>query len=141
FDCDWSSDVCSSDLVGEESGAAADIAVGALPATPIMRWLLERGGPIERFHQAMLLRVPAGLQGDHLVGALQRLLDHHDALRLRLDGAGTQRGWHLEVAPSGAVLAGECLSRIEVCGLNEEELRACVVAQAQAAEERLAPAR
>src|SRR5204863_9432382 len=36
--------------VGEESGAAADIAVGALPATPIMRWLLERGGPIERFH-------------------------------------------------------------------------------------------
>ena len=38
----------------------------ALPATPIMRWLVERGGPIDRFHQAMLLQVPAGLREDHL---------------------------------------------------------------------------
>ena len=33
-----------------------------LPATPIMRWLKERGGPLGRFSQAMLLRVPAGLR-------------------------------------------------------------------------------
>ena len=39
----------------------ARLAVGGLPATPIMRWLQERGGPLERFSQAMLLRVPAGL--------------------------------------------------------------------------------
>src|SRR5262249_53835876 len=65
---------------------AADEAIGELPATPIMRWLLERAGPIDRFCQAMLLRVPAGLQGEHLAGALQSVLDHPDALRLRLVG-------------------------------------------------------
>src|SRR5260370_39240406 len=32
--------------------APADIAVGPLPATPIMHLLLERGGPGEAFHQA-----------------------------------------------------------------------------------------
>ena len=61
-------------------------ATGALPATPIMRWLIERGGPIDRFNQAMLLRLPAGLREDDLIGALQAVLDHHDALRLRVVG-------------------------------------------------------
>ena len=42
--------------------ALPDVATGALPPTPIMRWLRERGGPIERFNQSMLLQVPAGLQ-------------------------------------------------------------------------------
>ena len=42
--------------------AISDVAVGELPATPIMRWLAERGGPIGRFSQAMLLTVPAGLE-------------------------------------------------------------------------------
>ena len=55
-----------------------------LPATPIMRWLAERGGPLDRFSQAMLLQVPAGLRQADLAAALQALLDHHDALRLRL---------------------------------------------------------
>ena len=87
----------------ETAPALPDIAVGALPATPIMRWLLERGGPIERFNQAMLLQVPAGLREDHLVAALQALLDHHDALRLRLVGAADgRREWSLEIAPPGA---------------------------------------
>src|SRR5262249_14681213 len=105
--------------VAEKRCAEPDIAVGGLTATPIMRWLLERGGPIDRFHQAMLLRVPAGMQRDHLVAALQRLLDHHDALRLRLSEPGVDREWALEVAPPGAVLAKECLSRIDVCRLEE----------------------
>ena len=45
----------------------------------------ERGGPLERFNQSMLLRVPAGLREADLTAALQAVLDHHDALRLRLD--------------------------------------------------------
>ena len=66
--------------------------MGPLPATPIMRWLAERGGPIERFSQAMLLTVPAALDGRITwLAALQALLDHHDALRLRLDVAAPVR--------------------------------------------------
>ena len=45
----------------ETTAAVPDIAVGELPATPIMCWLAERGGPIERFSQAMLLTAPAAL--------------------------------------------------------------------------------
>jgi len=33
-----------------------DIAIGGVVATPIMRWVLERGGRIDRFNQAMLLQ-------------------------------------------------------------------------------------
>ena len=72
--------------------AVPDIATGALPATPIMHWLAERGGPIDRFSQAMLLTVPAGLGTSRSAAALQSVLDHHDALRLRLGDAGGN-GW------------------------------------------------
>ncbi len=127
-------------LVEAAVGARPDIAIGALPATPIMRWLEERGGPIERFSQAMLLQVPAALQEDHLIAALQALLDHHDALRLCLAGSGGNGEWSLEVAPPGAVLAGDCLRRTDVRGLDAGGLGACIGEQALAAEQRLAPA-
>ena len=77
------------DGLRESTVTRLDIATGMLPATPIMCWLAERGGPIDRFNQAMLVTVPAALRGDHLAGALQTLLDHHAALRLRLGDAGT----------------------------------------------------
>src|ERR1700680_1614378 len=86
------------------NAAASDIGIGPLPLTPIMRWLLERGGSIEGFSQSMLLQVPAHLREDQLIGAVQALLDHHDALRLRLVGAGESIGaWSLEIAPPGAI--------------------------------------
>jgi aryl carrier-like protein len=69
-------------FVEKRASTLPDIATGALPLTPIMHWLLERGGPIDHFNQAMLLQVPAGVYEDHLIAALQAVLDHHDALRL-----------------------------------------------------------
>ena len=89
-----------------------------VPATPIMRWLKERGGPLGRFSQSMLLRVPAGLSEEHLRAALQAVLDRHDALRLRLD-ARRRRDWRLEIAPPGAVAAGACLRRVDAGGVDE----------------------
>ena len=123
-----------------QTAVAPDIATGALPLTPIMHWLLERGGPIERFNQALLLQVPAGLHEAHLIGALQAVLDHHDALRLRLIVPAQGAGFSLEVLPAGRVDAKRCLRRIDVCGLDEDARRACIGQQAQAAEARLAPA-
>src|SRR5262249_41003833 len=76
------------DVIGEPCGAVADIATGGLAPTPIMRWLLERGGALDRFNQAMLLQVPAGVRGADLISALQAVLDHHDGLRVGLGGAG-----------------------------------------------------
>ena len=118
-----------------------DIAVGALPATPIMRWLLERGGPLDRFNQAMLLQVPAGMRWDDLVAALQAVLDHHDALRLRLVGAAAGGAEvALEIAPVGAVDARSCLRRLEVCGLDAAALRGVLGEATAAAEGALSPA-
>ena len=71
--------------------------------------------------------------------ALQALLEHHDALRLRLVGAGQADEWTLEIAPPGAVQAADCLRRVDVAGMDEAALRAAISEQAQAAELRLAP--
>ncbi len=134
----------ASKLMEETGSALPDVATGALPPTPIMRWLLERdglqpGGVLDRFHQAMLLRVPAGLREDDLVAALQCMLDHHDALRLRLIGQADKGGWGLAVAPAGAVRAAACLRRIDICGLDAGALRARLSEQARLAEDALSP--
>ena len=49
----------SQDVVPFTGDAAA--AIGEVTTTPIMRWFLERCGPIARFYQSILLRVPSDL--------------------------------------------------------------------------------
>ena len=44
------------------------------------------------------------------------------------------------MAPAGAVSAGDCLRRIDIRGLDDAGLRACIAEAAPAAERRLAPA-
>ena len=127
-------------VVEGKPSIAPDIGIGRLPPTPIMHWLIERGGPIERFNQAMLLQVPAGLQEDHLIGALQAVLDHHDALRLRLVGPAFGGEFSVEILPAGSVAARSLLRRIDIGGLDDEARRVCIAQEAQAAPARLAPA-
>src|SRR6201997_78543 len=127
-------------VIGEPCGAVADIATGGLAPTPIMRWLLERGGPLDRFNQSMLLQVPAGMREADLTSALQAGLDHHDALRLRLEAAAGEGEWKLEVAPAGAVDAASCLRRIDIGGLDAAGREGCICEHARAAESRLLPA-
>ena len=104
-----------------------------------MHWLLERGGSIRGFSQSMLLEVGAKLTEDQLVGALQALLDHHDALRLRLVGASDSIERSLEIPAPGTIKAAGCVRRIDVSGLDEGGRLACMVEQAQGAQARLEP--
>ncbi|GAA3544171.1 hypothetical protein GCM10022222_29800 [Amycolatopsis ultiminotia] len=60
-------------------------AVGSAPLTPIMLRLLDRGGPITRFCQSMLVRLPAGIDHSGLTAVLQSVLERHDVLRARLE--------------------------------------------------------
>ncbi|MFJ4184418.1 amino acid adenylation domain-containing protein [Kitasatospora sp. NPDC089509] len=79
----------------------ADEGTGELPATPIMHWLREHGGPVDGFQQAMLVQLPSDTEPDRLTAALRTLLDHHDALRARL--VTTEDGtWTLDVPPPGS---------------------------------------
>ena len=127
------------DGVAQSAAVLPDTATGSLPATPIMRWLAQHGGPLERFSQAMLLRLPAGVREADLLAALQSVLDHHDGLRLRVEGYAESADWRLEVLAVGSVSASACLRRIEAIGLSDVGLRAAIAEEAQAAERRLAP--
>ncbi|MGX2997525.1 amino acid adenylation domain-containing protein [Streptomyces sp. JNUCC 64] len=93
--------------------------VGGLPLTPIVHWLRDQGGPVDGFHQAVLLRVPATLRQDRLTAAVQALIDHHHAFRLRLDRSAP--GWALEVQPVGSVPAAVCVRRVAVDGATGED--------------------
>ncbi|MGO4851155.1 phosphopantetheine-binding protein, partial [Inquilinus sp. 2KB_12] len=114
---------------------AADAGIGDVPATPIMGWLRERGGPIGGYSQSMLLRVPPELTEATLAAALQAVLEHHDALRLRL--AAGAAGWSLTIPPAGTVRASDGVRRVEVGGAAE--VGAQLAAEHEAAELRLDP--
>ncbi|HEY9329318.1 MAG TPA: amino acid adenylation domain-containing protein, partial [Streptomyces sp.] len=127
----------------EEEGAGT----GAMPLTPIMHHFAELGGPFSRLNQWRLLQAPAGCDEEPLRAVVQALLDHHDALRLRLkaepgtpaDGPGAGEGWRMEVLEPGAVRAEDCLRRVE---LREADDRAALAEMARhtgAARERLSP--
>lgn len=76
-------------------------ALGEMPLTPIMRWLLERNGPVRRFSQSVMLRVPASLNKEELDGRLNLLADAHPMLRSRL--VNKDGGWFLDAGTGSPV--------------------------------------
>ncbi|WP_447040837.1 non-ribosomal peptide synthase/polyketide synthase [Streptomyces sp. DSM 118878] len=125
----------------EEEGAG----IGPLPLTPIMHWFAELGGPVDELHQWRVLQAPDGCDQDRLTATVQALLDHHDALRLRLtvdpggprEGEGAGDGWRLEVSGPGTVPAGPMVRRVDCAGMDEDACLKLMVEHAHAARERL----
>jgi non-ribosomal peptide synthase protein (TIGR01720 family) len=125
--------------VGRRVSRGTDTGVGSVPLTPIIHRLRERGGPIEKYAQSMLLQVPAGLGTESLERALQTVLDHHDALRMRLTRPEGGGEWSLDVPPRGSVRAADCVNRVAVDGLDDDALRAAIEAEAESAWTRIVP--
>ncbi|GAA2610023.1 non-ribosomal peptide synthetase [Streptomyces lienomycini] len=119
----------------EESGHGD----GVVQPSPIMCWLEDRGGPIERFSQSLLLRTPDGLGRDALVAAVATLTRHHDALRGRLAPATPGERRSLEIRPAGTVSASESVHVVDVTGHSAGQLRTCVEREAEAATAWLSP--
>jgi amino acid adenylation domain-containing protein/non-ribosomal peptide synthase protein (TIGR01720 family) len=70
----------------EARTAEQGLVTGALPLTPIQHWFFVKNLPSpHHWNQAFLLEVPSILNPDLLQQALQQLLLHHDALRLRFN--------------------------------------------------------
>uniref|UniRef100_UPI0035A65647 non-ribosomal peptide synthetase n=1 Tax=Pseudomonas putida TaxID=303 RepID=UPI0035A65647 len=71
-------------LLADNSAVDQGPVTGITPLLPIQHWFFERAIP-ERHHwnQSVLLAPTQVLQASHLRGALQGLVEHHDALRLR----------------------------------------------------------
>jgi amino acid adenylation domain-containing protein/non-ribosomal peptide synthase protein (TIGR01720 family) len=127
------------DAVSGTAGAAPDSGTGPVPLTPIIKWQQQRGGPVGRFSQTTLIRVPAGLGLEPLTTALGTLLDHHDALRMHLNRPAGGDDWQLEVRPPGSVEAAGCVVRADVSSRSEAELPAVIRAETDRALDRLAP--
>jgi non-ribosomal peptide synthase protein (TIGR01720 family) len=98
---------------------------GTVPLTPIQQWFFERELPHpEHFNMPMLLEVQRPMDMTVLARSVERLVRHHDALRLRY--SKTEKGWKQQLVEAGPVkvqkidLAGlplaEQLRRIEAAG-------------------------
>ena len=69
---------------------------GRLPLTPIQHWFFEHGlVDVHHFNQAVLLQVQHVVSPVLIEQALQHMLRHHDALRLRYRQTAT--GWSQEI--------------------------------------------
>ncbi|HEY2116419.1 MAG TPA: amino acid adenylation domain-containing protein, partial [Candidatus Angelobacter sp.] len=122
----------------DAAAAVPDIGVGVMPPTPIMCWFLESGGTLHSFSQSIVLQVPADVERQDLARALQTIIDHHDALRLRFTGAqGHREEWRLEIQAQGAVSAESCLHGIDVAGLDDNARSQKIAEEAQSAARRL----
>ncbi|MBD8507843.1 non-ribosomal peptide synthase/polyketide synthase [Hoyosella sp. G463] len=109
--------------------------IGEAPLTPVMHWMLERGGDHAQYSQAALLALPSGIDGDGIARTLQASLDHHDLLRVQVSPK------KLSVHPAGAVAATDLITRVQ----TQDEPGSDTFAQAvshslEAASERLDPA-
>ncbi|MEU6496822.1 non-ribosomal peptide synthase/polyketide synthase [Streptomyces sp. NPDC046984] len=123
-------------LGAAERHAVHDDGTGTVPLTPIMRALLERGGPISAYHQAALVRTPAHLTEPGLLAVLGALAERHDMLRARLvRGPEAQ----LSVPPTKATDIRTWLTRADVRGADDIALRAAISRHAETARTGLDP--
>jgi amino acid adenylation domain-containing protein/non-ribosomal peptide synthase protein (TIGR01720 family) len=119
----------------ERAAAGEDEGTGPVLLTPIVAALRDNGGEIAGLNQSVVLTVPAGTEIRVLTEALQTVIDHHDALRMRLLG-----DWSMEVGPRGSVGAAELLTTVDAGGLDETALAGLLAEEETAARQRLTPA-
>ncbi|MEV0031501.1 amino acid adenylation domain-containing protein [Nocardia sp. NPDC050793] len=80
--------------------------VGSIPLPPMAHWLVASGDRFGRFSMTEVLELPSGVDAAELIATLDAVLDHHDALRARLETDV------LSVPPPGAVSAADLLHRV-----------------------------
>ncbi|WP_279345154.1 non-ribosomal peptide synthetase [Streptomyces sp. HP-A2021] len=125
--------------VGTDSAVTepAGAGLGTVPLTPVMGWLRGLGGPVEGFHQHVVVSLPDAVNRAGLVRALQAVIERHDMLRSRLVREGD--AWSLEVAAPGAVDADGLLEHAAVCDLDEAAVLTAIDERAEAERRRLDP--
>ncbi|MGH3886642.1 MAG: amino acid adenylation domain-containing protein [Pseudonocardiaceae bacterium] len=112
--------------------------VGSVIPLPIVQRSSEQSGPIKRFNQYILVRVPAAVDLASLGQILQAVLDRHDGLRLRLTRYAPAV-WSLATTAEGSVRAVDLLRRVDVAGLDATALRTAIAVESDAATGRLDP--
>ncbi|MGH3903464.1 MAG: non-ribosomal peptide synthase/polyketide synthase, partial [Pseudonocardiaceae bacterium] len=95
---------------------------GAVPLTPIQRWLFETN-PMrsEYFDQSIWVELAEGLSEQALQRAFEAVLAHHDALRMRFERV--EGAWRQHNAPVEPV---HVLERQDLSGLDREDQDAAI---------------
>ncbi|MFN6558746.1 MAG: amino acid adenylation domain-containing protein [Nostoc sp. ChiSLP01] len=67
------------------------IVTGVAPLTPIQHWFFEQNKQeSHHYNQSVLLQIPNNLQSELIEIALKKLLEHHDALRLKFTSVAAE---------------------------------------------------
>ncbi|MFI5649571.1 condensation domain-containing protein, partial [Kitasatospora sp. NPDC051705] len=129
----------------QAAAAPAEDAGGTGPyeLTPIMAQLHDDThsltGPVVKYSQHVVVRVPATLDADLLDTALHALVDHHDALRTRATEPAPGL-WHTEALAPGALAGVRLVATAEHGGTDPQDALGHAERQASAARARLDPA-
>ncbi|HEY9873911.1 MAG TPA: amino acid adenylation domain-containing protein, partial [Candidatus Obscuribacterales bacterium] len=103
---------------------------GEVPLTPIQKWFFaENFTDLHHWNQSVLLEVRESLNPQLLQQALQQLLIHHDALRLRFIQG--ESGWQQINAEPDAVVP---FTRIDLSALSGDEQKSAIASAANEAQ-------
>jgi non-ribosomal peptide synthase protein (TIGR01720 family) len=123
-------------LVAEATGASKDAqgpVTGEVPLTPIQHWFVEQAIPdAHHFNQANLFELRRRVEPSVVGDAMLRLVEHHDALRLRF--ARTVDGWCQEYANPGAHDVASLVRVHDLTAVPAAEQSAAIEAAAAAAQ-------
>ncbi|HEX8935378.1 MAG TPA: condensation domain-containing protein, partial [Pseudonocardiaceae bacterium] len=106
-----------------------EVIAGPAPLTPIQQWFFTTHGALPHFNQSFVVELAEDLDSDTLSVALDAVIAHHPALRMRFSQADGQ--WWQDVAP---VAPGELLRRLDLSELDEEGAAKAMAQAAMAAQ-------
>ena len=112
------------------AGAEQGLVTGEIPLTPLQHWFFERDlSAIERLTQVVTLEATRPIDPSVLERALQHVLAHHDALRIRFERIDS--GWRQMHAPVPLTIVethapGDVMTELR-SGLKESALRVVLV--------------
>ncbi|WP_456239147.1 amino acid adenylation domain-containing protein [Rhodococcus artemisiae] len=113
--------------------------VGDIPLTPIVRYMVERGGNFDRYTQTIALELPGGITRPDVVETLRAVIDRHDMLRASLHRNETGE-WVLATTAPGSIDVDSLVSHVEVpADADDDRWRSIAARELDSAEARLDP--
>ena len=112
----------------QEVEAEQGAVTGRGPLTPIQHWFFEQEhADLNHWNQAVMLEVDDDLDSDSLMKAVAAIVEHHDALRMRVR-RDASAGWVQEFA---ALEQSEVVEEVDLSGAEQEMQRAAIEEQAE----------
>ncbi|WP_280300946.1 non-ribosomal peptide synthetase, partial [Nocardia abscessus] len=113
--------------------------IGAMPLTPVVRFMAERRGSFGRFNQTLALELPVGIDRAGIAATVGAVIDRHDMLRASLRRDGDD--WVVETAAPGTVEVDALIDRTEfAANVTDAELVEIASAALDESLDRLDPA-